>query len=126
MEMDCVYRASSVEHADIVVAWLAEREISAFVKNRNMAGGYAPWAIAPLGVEVCVADPEIAAKARSLLGEHQQGLMGHRPHTPEKIVPVNCPECGRLTDFPGELFGSVQSCPKCGASVDVGNGPQVC
>jgi hypothetical protein len=38
LKMNCVYRASSAEQADIVVSWLGGQNISAFVQNRNMAG----------------------------------------------------------------------------------------
>lgn len=124
--MISVYNASSVEHADIVVAWLEEMGISAFVKNRLMAGGYATLAVAPRGVEVCVADPSEAEKAKKLLAEHDQSLEERRRETHERVVPVQCDKCGKLTDFPGELFGTVQTCPSCGEHVDVGEEPKYC
>lgn len=124
--MDSVYRASSVEQADIVVAWLEEKGIASFVKNRHMAGGYATLAVAPRGVEVCVVDPAEAERAKSLLADHEKSLRDRRRESGEKVVPVQCGECGRLTNFPGELSGTVQSCPSCGQNVEVGEEPRYC
>jgi putative signal transducing protein len=127
--MISVYKASSVEQADIVVAWLDERGIPAFVKNRHMAGNYATFAVAPRGVEVCVIDPEEAERAKALLADHSKAIEDRRRVTPEKVVPVMCSGCGKLTHFPGELFGTVQSCPSCGQNLDVedkGELPRYC
>ncbi len=124
--MNCVYRASSVEQADIVVAWLAEQDVTAFVKNRNMAANYIGLAVAPRGVEVCVVDPEEADKAEILL-KAQLELIRMRPGGPsDKVIPILCTECGRQVEFPGELYGTVQTCPSCGRNVDVGDPPQYC
>jgi hypothetical protein len=125
--MNCVYRASSVEQADIVIAWLAEEGISAFVKDRNMAGNYVALAVAPRGVEVCVANSEEAVRAESLLQDHLKSI---KPKTGgpgvDKVIPVLCSECGRQVEFPGELYGSVQNCPSCGRNIDVGDPPHYC
>lgn len=122
--MNCVYRASSVEQADIVAAWLEEQGISAFVKNRHMAGNYVSLAVAPKGVEVCVLDDKQAEQARELLTEHDRGLQARQKATHQKVVPMLCTECGRQVEFPGELFGTVQSCPSCGRHIDVGEEPR--
>jgi len=127
-EMNCVHRAVSVEEADIIVAWLADQEINAFVKNRNVIGTvYVPFATAPKGVEVCVLDEEQAKRATELLAEHADEL-SHRPQPipPGKVFRAVCEECGRPTDFPSELFGSVQTCPHCRANMDVDEPPTVC
>ncbi len=126
--MNCVYRAASVEEADIIVVWLADQEINAFVKNRNVIGTVnVPFATAPKGVEVCVLDGEQAKRATELLAEHADEL-SHRPQPipPGKVFRAVCEECGRPTDFPSELFGSVQTCPHCRANMDVDEPPAVC
>lgn len=128
MRMNCVYRAASVEEADIIVAWLAEREFNAFVKNRNVIGTvYVPMSTAPKGVEVCVLDEAQAKRAKELLAEHADELR-HRPLPipPGKVFRAVCEECGSPTDFPSELFGSVQTCPHCRANMDVNEPPPVC
>ena len=124
--MNCVYRASSVEQADIVVAWLADQDIPAFVKDRNMAGGYVALAVAPRGVEVCVTRPDDAARAETLLQDHLESIK-LRPGGPaDKVISVLCSECGRQVEFPGELYGTVQTCPSCGRNVDVTESPRYC
>jgi Zn finger protein HypA/HybF involved in hydrogenase expression len=35
-------------------------------------------------------------------------------------VEATCEECGTTSEFPGAQRGSVQACPKCGSSMDVG------
>jgi hypothetical protein len=126
--MICVYCAVSVEEADIIVAWLADQEINAFVKDRHAIGTiYLAFAAAPKGVEVCVLDGEQAKRARELLAEHADELR-HRPQPipPGRVFRAVCEECGRPTDFPSELFGSVQTCPHCRANMDVNEPPAVC
>jgi hypothetical protein len=125
---NCVYRAASVEEADIIVAWLAERSVQAFVKDRHAIGTiYLAFAAAPKGVEVCVLDPAQAGEARKLLQMHFDEL-SHRPQPvpPGKVFRAVCEECGRPTDFPSELYGSVQTCPNCRANMDVNEPPAVC
>lgn len=124
--MITVYKASSIEQADIVLAWLDEQGIPAFVKNRHMAGAYATLAVAPQGVEVCVANPAEAEKAKELLAEHESAIKERRRESYEKIVRIQCTACGRLLEFPGEFFGTVQSCPHCGQNVDVETSPRYC
>jgi hypothetical protein len=118
----------SVEEADIVVAWLADRGVLSFVKNRNViATVYVPFATAPKGIEVCVLDGEQAKRARELLAEHADELRRRpQPIPPGKVFRAVCEECGRPTDFPSELFGSVQTCPHCRANMDVNEPPAVC
>lgn len=124
--MNCVYRASSVEQADIIVAWLAEQDIAAFVKDRNMAANYVTLAVAPRGVEICVADSADATKAEALLKAHQDSKRLRSGAPADKVISVLCTECGRQVEFRGELFGTVQACPSCGRNVDVGESPRYC
>ena len=124
--MNCVYRASSAEQADIVVAWLEEQGVSAFVKDRHLGGDCVGLAVGPRGIEVCVVDSEEAARAEVLL-KAQLELIKMRPDgSSDKVIPILCSECGRQVEFPRELYGTVQTCPSCGLSVDVGEPPQYC
>lgn len=124
--MKCVHRASNVLAADIVVAWLEEQGIAAFVKDRHMAGGYPTIAVAPRGVEVCALDDEQADRALELLRNHQKSLSARHAAVHDKTISVQCTECGRLVEFPGEFDGTVQICPSCGRTVDVGEEPELC
>ena len=40
--------------------------------------------------------------------------------TGEPPLEVLCEECNQTSSFPSEQAGTVQSCPRCGAYVDVG------
>ena len=127
-DQNCVHRAASVEEADIVVAWLGEEGINAFVKNRHAIGTlYTPIAIAPKGVEVCVFDEQQAARAIILLANHVEKMRRRSLTAPTgKVSRAVCEECGRPTDFPSELLGSVQTCPHCRANMDVADPPAFC
>jgi hypothetical protein len=124
--MNCVYRASSVEQADIIVAWLAAQDIAAVVNNRNVAGECVGLAVGPRGIEVSVADSEEAAKAEVLLKAHLESIKMRPVDTSEKMISILCTECGRPADFPEELYGTVQNCPSCGRNVDVVDPPKYC
>ncbi len=120
-EMVCAYRASSVSEADIIVAWLEEQGVPAFVKNRHgVETLYVPGLAAPRGVEVCVADDETAERAKALLADHAQEIAEQsRATRSSSPVEVICEECGRPTVFPPTQRGTVQSCPHCRGHIDV-------
>ena len=124
----CVFRAATIEEADIVVAWLSEQGIEAFVRDRFViATGYLALAAAPRGVAVCVLDVDQADKARELLALHAAQRKGRVPSgRPGKFLRVTCDHCGHMADFPSELYGSVQNCPHYQANVDVSEPPALC
>ena len=124
--MNCVHSASSVEQADIVVAWLSDQGIAAFVKNRNLAAESVGLPVPPRGIEICVADAQEATKAKDLLRTHLESIKSRHGATPDKVIHVLCGECGKRVEFPGELFGTVQTCPSCGRNVDVGEEAHYC
>ncbi len=125
--MGKVFLAASVEEADIVVAWLHDRGVDAFVKNRHSATVFASLATTPKGVEVVVLDAMQADRAKQLLSEHADQLNQSGPSLPRgKVFRAVCEDCGRATDFPSELFGSVQTCPHCRANMDATDDPRVC
>ncbi len=118
--MHCVYRALDFGEADIVAAWLEDHGIPVYVKDRLSAGIYGPLAVAPRGVQVCVVDAETAERAKVLLAERKAAT----PADPDAAdnwndIEVLCPDCRGVAHFPVADAGSVQSCPHCGAFVDV-------
>jgi len=117
----CVCTASSLEEADIAVAWLAGEGIEAYVKDRHLLGTYA-WitsAIAPRGVEVVVFDQSLAARAVDLLQERQAALSAALADAPRTPVEATCENCDATSTFPAPSRGRVENCPKCGAYMDV-------
>jgi hypothetical protein len=118
-DLPYVYRAASIGEADIVAAWLEEQGIAAFVKDRGMVGLYGPIAMSPLGIEVCVANSEVAVRAAELLREHAADVEAQKGPPVKDTIDVVCEACGATTSFPNEQRGRVESCPKCRAFVDV-------
>jgi len=118
--MICVYHARDFGEADIVAAWLEEQGLTVHVKDRISAGIYGPMAVAPRGVQVCVIDEAAAERAKQLLAERPVAAHDDADHPLEGgDVEVLCGECGETAHFPLDEQGSVQSCPHCGAFVDV-------
>ncbi|HNQ24096.1 MAG TPA: hypothetical protein PKK06_13500 [Phycisphaerae bacterium] len=116
----CVRRTTTVEAADIIVAWLAEHDIAATIPDRDSFGTFAFGVTDTEGVQVCVADEATAVRARVLLDEHERELKAEAAKLDEeRLVEVTCEECGFRCTFAAELRGSVQECPECGAFVDV-------
>lgn len=118
-DLPVVFRAASIEEAEIVAIWLEERGVATFVKDEHAAVVMqTPLIVAPRGIAVCVA-PESETVAKALLDEHREELQ-RRKTTGEGRVDARCEECGRVTSFPAAARGTVQTCPNCRANMDVG------
>ena len=112
----CVRRVGTVEQADIIVAWLAEQGVEATVTDRGNPGALAFGLTDAEGFALCVADQETAQRARDLLDKHD----AEHAHEPTgDLVDVKCGECGETPTFERESGPSVQTCPDCGANIDV-------
>ncbi|MCH7705200.1 MAG: hypothetical protein IIB61_08810, partial [Planctomycetes bacterium] len=114
----CIRRTSTVEEADIICGWLAERGINAEVSDRNNPGVFAFGVTDVEGIAICVPDAQTAEKAAKLLDEHDR----ERAHTadgPSMPVDVVCDGCGETCSFPDEDRGTVQTCPHCEGHLDV-------
>ncbi|MFQ5414311.1 MAG: hypothetical protein ACE5E6_07610 [Phycisphaerae bacterium] len=129
-ELICVRRTNTVEEADIIVAWLAERDIEAHVLDRDNFGVMAFGATDLEGIAIGVAGEEVAARARALLAAHDRAP-GDDQASDEAArgvgtIEVTCEECGSVATFPGASAGAVEQCPACRAYIDVpaGEGPR--
>ncbi|MCP4592151.1 MAG: DUF2007 domain-containing protein [bacterium] len=117
-DMKTVYRAASVEEADIIVAWLDEQGIAAMVKDRAVAGTIEiPTLFTPRGIEVCVPDPEQAKQAVAALKEHYAKQA--QADDSDRVIEATCEACGKASPFPQAQHGLVQNCPHCNAYLDV-------
>ncbi len=114
-----IKRTNTAEEADIIVAWLAEQGIEATVHDHDNPGVIAFGVTDTEGIEIFVADPEIATRAMELLEEHDQVLGGDIPADSGEMVEVQCEECGHSNSYPVDLRGSVQECAECDAFVDI-------
>ena len=118
-DLPCVYRAADIGEANIVVAWLGERDISALVKDEFAVGTMETSLIAaPQGIEVCVGNTEDAQRAVALLNDQFEAVRSAKAGI-SAPVQATCEECGRVATLPPQQAGSVQTCPHCNAHVDV-------
>ena len=116
----CIRRASSVEEAEVIVAWLEERGVEARVMDPSNPGVMAFGVTDLEGVAIYVADAETAKRAEALLAEHDaQHDADMAAVSGDQIVEVTCPDCAQVGSFPVTMRGTVQECPECGTHVDV-------
>ncbi|MGB2985131.1 MAG: DUF2007 domain-containing protein [Phycisphaerae bacterium] len=116
----CIRRTSTVEEADIVVAWLEDRGIEATVVDRDNPGVLAFGVTDDEGIAIWVADAETADRAKALLVEHdRQHEKSPAVAASVNAVDVTCDDCGQLNSFPPKLRGTVQECSNCGTYLDV-------
>jgi predicted Zn-ribbon and HTH transcriptional regulator len=117
-DMITVYRAESVDEANVVAMWLNAQGITAFVKDQTMAGTFDFAALStPLGIEVYVTDSDQAAQAVEALKEHYKKQAEAEAIGPP--IEATCEECGQTSSFPYSQRGLVQRCPHCKAYMDV-------
>ncbi len=117
----CVRHADTVEEAGLIVAWLEEQGLEATIIGQDSPGVVAFGVTDREGVAVCVADAEMAERARSLLELHDAEPKDGMPGT---FLDVTCEDCGEVCSYSDELRGTVQECTACGAYVDVGIGEE--
>jgi hypothetical protein len=123
----CVFVTDKPGLADVVVVWLGEEGIAAQVMNPATLGGLeglTPWSwsgVSARGIEVWVNDPEQASQALQLLAEQAEFQTNKADEAAKEQGPIEvvCEECGKATLFAGSQHGSVESCPQCGAYLDV-------
>ncbi|MFQ5590190.1 MAG: hypothetical protein ACE5HE_03410 [Phycisphaerae bacterium] len=114
-----IRRTSTVEEADIIVAWLEERGIEAVVADRDNPGVLAFGVTDVEGIEVYARDAETAARAQTLLAEHDSERSDSpAPAESRDPIDVTCDECGAVCSFPADTSRLVEECPECGAYVD--------
>jgi hypothetical protein len=120
----CVHVDDNLARANLVAAWLGSQGIPADVMNELTLGGFEglvsilPSKLSFRGVEVWVKDPADADRARQLLAEHAAELQAAKANRTGTVEAV-CEECGEATIFPAAEQGTIQTCPHCGALLDV-------
>jgi Putative prokaryotic signal transducing protein len=120
----CVFVGNNFAEAEAVVVRLGHEGIPAQVMNSATLGGldglthWSATGVAAAGIEVWVNDPDDVPRATRLLNEQKAALVAARSEEKGPVA-VECDECGQVTDFPARDRNSVQSCPNCGAFLDV-------
>ena len=120
----CVFIAKSLSEAETTVAFLGGHGIEAKVMDANAFGmldGIAALAgSSARGLEVWV-EPARLQEAGRLLAENTADIMERtRQGKASGPIEVVCEKCGKKTTFPGEDFGTIAECPRCGAYLDLG------
>lgn len=116
----CVYVAGNVDEANIVVAWLADREIAATIPDRHTTATLGLPTIIPGHVNVCVTQPEQLDQARALIAEHDQQIKDHLAKVGATgQVTVTCEKCGAVNTVSTKESGHVIECTECHEYIDV-------
>jgi membrane protease YdiL (CAAX protease family)/predicted RNA-binding Zn-ribbon protein involved in translation (DUF1610 family) len=97
---------------------LEQEGIRAFLADDNLVR--AIWflanAVGGTKLQVATADAE---RARKILEHYQVAKQSSPVGLGKTSVPFACEECGESITFPAERCGHVETCPSCGAYVDV-------
>jgi Putative prokaryotic signal transducing protein len=121
-----VYAAATNQEALLIRHLLTEAGIEAGVTEDLSLSGI--WV---LGTMPSIHNPKVwvdrtrEADAAELLRQYEERRFERSKHgasIPADAAPieVRCENCGETSQFPAVQRGSVQSCPKCWANVDVG------
>lgn len=119
------YNAQSNTDAHLVQQFLEGQGIESSVTEDNSLVGQWTFGLLPEihkpQVWVSRADAERVAELLTLFEERRRERNAVDPPPGTAAIEVRCEDCGRTTTFAGNLQGSVQDCPHCGAFVDVGD-----
>lgn len=115
------YNAASNVEAHLVCNLLVDAGIEAMVVEDVSQvgvwiGGLVPEIHKP---QVWIARADVE-RAGTVLSDHAQRQFERQNAQTGESIEVSCEECATLSWFPHSEKGSVQSCPHCGAYVDVG------
>jgi hypothetical protein len=116
-----IYAAESNMQAQMICRLLQAQGIEAFAgQDVSPAGAWIGGTIPGVfdaGVFVSRAD---ADRAYELMREHERG-QAERAGAGGAEIEATCEDCGKTSGFPAAQRGTVQSCPHCGAWMDVGD-----
>jgi len=115
-----IYIAPTNSRAQMICRLLQTSGIEAFAGEDTSAvagwwGGTIPG-IFDAGVFVSRSDAERAAAIIS----QQENSEAERSKAEGLDIKSTCEECGKTSDFPEVQRGTVQTCPHCGALIDIG------
>jgi hypothetical protein len=118
-----VYDAENNVEANLLCSILNEAGIEAYPTEDVTQAGTWVGGIAPEGQKPQVwVERANVDQAVPILEQFDKELAERRraeQASGANVVEVTCEECGEKNSFPGALEGSVQSCSKCGAYLDV-------
>ena len=117
-----VYNAANNLDAALVCEMLLAAGIEAYtVEDVSQVGawmfGLLPEIHKP---QVWIARADIE-RVKPLLSEYDRRAAKPRTSNSDSTIEVICEDCRKPSTFPGSRLGSVETCPHCGAYVDVGD-----
>jgi hypothetical protein len=121
-----VYAAETNQEALFIRHLLTEAGIEAGVtEDLSLAGLWVLGTMPNIHTPKVWVDRTREADAADLLRQYEERRFERSKHgaaipTDAEPIDVRCENCGETSQFPAVQRGSVQSCPKCWASVDVG------
>ncbi len=117
------YNAGDNIEAHLVCTMLNDAGIAAVViEDISQAGGWLGGWIAEIHKPQVWIERADIERVKPLLDEYEHRAAERRKTESDgEPIEVTCEECGETSEFPATQKGSVQSCPHCGAYVDVGD-----
>ena len=119
-----VYGASSTQEAQLMTELLGAAGIHAELTEDVTPEGEWMGATAPNGhLSRLWVDDDKAEEAAAVLSDYEarrDAELAARDVADAVPVEARCEECGQISEFPAGEWGSVQECPDCGATMDVG------
>jgi hypothetical protein len=118
------YNAQSNTEAHLVQQFLESEGIESSVTEDNSLVGQWMFGLLPEihkpQVWVNRADADRVAELLTKFEQRHRERNANTAAAETAAIEVRCEGCGRTSTFAGNLQGSVQDCPHCGAFVDVG------
>lgn len=113
----CVFVGASMADAETMAGWLRKKRVSVRVKEALRFSGLD-------GVEVWVVNADDIERAKGLVSKFDQpqsdnARLGEATLGDETSILAFCEDCGRATNFPSKLRGTIDNCPQCGHFMDV-------
>ncbi len=128
-EPNVIYTAVSNLEAHFLCNLLVDSGIeAAVVEDNSQAGAWIGGNASQLHHPKVLVDQSDIDRAKPILEQYEQRSTERRAAgrvSDGEPILVWCEECGEQSQYPAAQSGTVQSCPKCLAYVDVGEEPEL-
>jgi hypothetical protein len=120
-----IYTAGTNLEAHVIREMLmAEGIEAAVVEDESRAGVWMFGLLPQINKPQVWVEEADAERARPHLAAYEQRLVEREEaHGEGPPIVVVCEECQHTSSFPASRLGAVETCPNCGAFVDVGDDP---
>jgi len=124
----CVLAVPEPKAAELIAAWLTEKGFPAepVAQPPTMAEDPITHSLTPVPAEyqVWVKNADHAKEAQELIDLQQAGVQAVREREAKRAnatgtLTAVCEECGKSSEWPGNLIGTTQDCPHCTSYMDI-------